>query len=480
DEPQYLVYYNTSYNDPSLSEFKLIIELSKELYIPMTVIIPFQQMANPTTVNPSSLTPLNQSSIQRYVTTSSTDQITLSLIYFDTHHNNIIDGAIFSLDQSVETFTYAYDVLQNGSIIVNLDPYTVGENTIHITLSKAGYQNTSYTLILETIPSETTIRISNQSNSGLLENSTSVNSTYLEGETTELFFLVTYYDTVFNEVIRGTCYTSQSNEAYTITSTEYANGTWGVKVTLQATGDHPLVFSFSEENYKSAEFIVTLSIEEGTSPTLPDPQNGGSFSFGFLLFGIILTLLILALMFFAYKFYIYLTSDTFGNANPKALLIQEASGITLYSRPFTKQFEADPLLLSGFISAISQFGQEIFSETDNLESIKHGDNTLILEPKGKLIFALIVEKETPEAREILRTCCDEIQITVDGTLVDIFQLQDRINPFVESTFLTHNKTNWERYKENLRKWLINIKKKLENIRKKLENKIENIRKKDTD
>jgi hypothetical protein len=267
--------------------------------------------------------------------------------------------------------------------------------------------------------------------------------------------LVTYYDTIHNEVIRSVCQTNQTNEAFTITTTEYANGTWEVKVTLLATGDYPLLFSFSEENYNSAEFKVNLSVEQGI--ILQESQDSEPFDFWLFILGIFLTLLILILIYFAYKFYIYLTKDSFGNANPKAMLIQELSGVTLYSRPFTQQFETDPLLLSGFISAINQFGQEIFNEKDTLETIKHGDNTIVIEPKGNLIFALIVEKETPEVRKILRTCCDKIKITVDGHLVDIYQLQDEINPFVELTFLTNNKTNLKRLKENSIKWLKNLK-----------------------
>ncbi|MHA1911906.1 MAG: hypothetical protein ACTSYA_09440 [Candidatus Kariarchaeaceae archaeon] len=457
DGSSYLVYYNTSHNDPSIVNFKLIIELSKELYLPMEVSVSFEQKANPTTINPSSLTPLNQSSIQRYVTSSSADLITLSFVYYDTNHGNIINGTVVSLAQTPETVSFEYEVLLNGSVIVNLDPHTVGENTIHISFSKPGYQTTLYSLALETIPSETTIRISSQSSLGLtLENSSSVNTTYLEGETTELIFLVTYFDITHNEVIRSVCNTTPSNESFTITTSEFVNGTWRVKVTLLATGDYPLVFSFFEENYNSVEFMVDLIVEEGSSPTIQDPSDNGIFSLGFLIMGIILTLLILALMYYGYKLYIYLTKDTFGNANPKAMFIQETSGVTLYSRPLTRQFEADPLLISGFISAINQFGQEIFSESGTLETIKHGDNTIIIEPKGKLIFALIVEKETPEVRALLRSCCDKIRITTNGFLVDVYQLQDEINPYVEASFLTNNKTNWSLFTENLRKWLRNL------------------------
>ncbi|TFF84554.1 tetratricopeptide repeat protein [Candidatus Heimdallarchaeota archaeon] len=109
---------------------------------------------------------------------------------------------------------------------------------------------------------------------------------------------------------------------------------------------------------------------------------------------------------------------------PHSLLILSENGLLLHSHYFNDSLEFDDLIASGFISAISAFGEKLFKvkssdesefgQDSKLRSITHGKFTIMLESSSKYIFALIVESENPKTRKQLRQFTQQTKdLTID-------------------------------------------------------------------
>lgn len=126
--------------------------------------------------------------------------------------------------------------------------------------------------------------------------------------------------------------------------------------------------------------------------------------------------------------------DLYGGAEPKAIIILRNTGIPLYSLGLTEDFRAEPELISGFISAINNFASQIFDERENLETIRHGGYTLILEAEAGLIVALITDKETPKARSYLHKFVERVNSLDISPYLSIPEVEDILDPIIQEFF----------------------------------------------
>ncbi len=110
---------------------------------------------------------------------------------------------------------------------------------------------------------------------------------------------------------------------------------------------------------------------------------------------------------------IYLTKD-----KPNIFLIISDSGVPIYSYYFEDSFSMDKSLISGFITAIVLFTDELKStkeeknfdaDKNKLQSIRHGDFEILMEKREKFVTAIIADKETYSLRRTLITLTNKLE-----------------------------------------------------------------------
>ncbi|MEA2071122.1 MAG: hypothetical protein U9O98_07505 [Asgard group archaeon] len=83
------------------------------------------------------------------------------------------------------------------------------------------------------------------------------------------------------------------------------------------------------------------------------------------------------------------------------ILITTESGVPIYSKYFDERLKKNDVLVSGFLSSISSFTEEILSRKTpgSLKNITHEEMTILIEKvKKQLLLILFVEKDTHELR----------------------------------------------------------------------------------
>jgi methanogenic corrinoid protein MtbC1 len=100
-------------------------------------------------------------------------------------------------------------------------------------------------------------------------------------------------------------------------------------------------------------------------------------------------------------------TPTFQKAEFKGVIILSTDGIPIYQL-LEKSIEADPMLTSGLISALSNFAGEAFNVEGSLESINYQGLAILIETREKALYVLLTVEETFLARQKLRELTHEI------------------------------------------------------------------------
>ncbi|MCG3218460.1 MAG: hypothetical protein KAR35_05615, partial [Candidatus Heimdallarchaeota archaeon] len=91
----------------------------------------------------------------------------------------------------------------------------------------------------------------------------------------------------------------------------------------------------------------------------------------------------------------------------RGVIILSPDGIPIYQL-LEKTIEADPMLTSGLISALSNFAEQAFKVEGSLESINYEGLAIMIETREKALYVLLTEEETFLARQKLRELTHEI------------------------------------------------------------------------
>jgi hypothetical protein len=78
---------------------------------------------------------------------------------------------------------------------------------------------------------------------------------------------------------------------------------------------------------------------------------------------------------------------------PKVILIMEKSGITLFSCQFELGNQIEDQLISGFLTAINAFGNEIFNVTGTLDQISYNEFNIIMRSIEEFTFCYIFKNQ---------------------------------------------------------------------------------------
>ena len=117
------------------------------------------------------------------------------------------------------------------------------------------------------------------------------------------------------------------------------------------------------------------------------------------------------------------------------LLVIDEGGLPLYSYNFSKKQDIDDLLISGLISAIINFSQEVLGKgVETLRSITHEGRAVIIERQENIMAVLVSDNETFESRlqvrKFLKEAMSKIKKKVSARPIN----QEEFQPIVESVF----------------------------------------------
>ncbi|MFW9977342.1 MAG: tetratricopeptide repeat protein [Candidatus Thorarchaeota archaeon] len=118
------------------------------------------------------------------------------------------------------------------------------------------------------------------------------------------------------------------------------------------------------------------------------------------------------------------------------LTLCKESGLSEFVHQFDSEMEMDSGLVSGFISAITTFSNEVMGKIGMLRSINHEGFTLMMEHTERRIVTLIAEEESFDIRYLLREFAKAFEdiypsITLEGIKDDTF---DKAEELVDTIF----------------------------------------------
>ncbi|MFW9917595.1 MAG: hypothetical protein ACFFGZ_18490, partial [Candidatus Thorarchaeota archaeon] len=89
-----------------------------------------------------------------------------------------------------------------------------------------------------------------------------------------------------------------------------------------------------------------------------------------------------------------LESPTQPPEEPVMILIMGKEGLGLFSKAFLPGSQIHEQLLSGFLSAISSFGKELFEGPETLDRIEYKEHTIAIKPLESLMFAYVFKGQS--------------------------------------------------------------------------------------
>ncbi|MCK5408805.1 MAG: hypothetical protein KAJ30_00950, partial [Candidatus Heimdallarchaeota archaeon] len=95
--------------------------------------------------------------------------------------------------------------------------------------------------------------------------------------------------------------------------------------------------------------------------------------------------------------YRYYKSSDIVPETPILLTIVSDDGLSLFTSLFDDTIKVDSFLVSGFLSAINMFGEEVFSVSGSIETIKHQDYTILIRQREKFLFCYVYKGQSYHA-----------------------------------------------------------------------------------
>ena len=95
------------------------------------------------------------------------------------------------------------------------------------------------------------------------------------------------------------------------------------------------------------------------------------------------------------------------NEEPVLLLILAEGGFLLFSYPFTDEVKVEDEIFGGFLSAITSFSDEVFSE--GFDRAKFGSYTVLMKNVGDFSFCYVLKGQTYLAKKKLSNFTENFQ-----------------------------------------------------------------------
>ena len=106
--------------------------------------------------------------------------------------------------------------------------------------------------------------------------------------------------------------------------------------------------------------------------------------------------------------YKYFSSSDIVPEYPILLTIVSEDGMSLFTSLFDETIKIDSFLVSGFLSAINNFGEEVFAVSGSIETIKHQDYTILIKQRETFLFCYVYKGQSYYAIQKLEEFLDNI------------------------------------------------------------------------
>ncbi|MBA7482519.1 hypothetical protein ES707_18010 [subsurface metagenome] len=106
--------------------------------------------------------------------------------------------------------------------------------------------------------------------------------------------------------------------------------------------------------------------------------------------------------------YKYIKSSDIVHESPILLTIVSDDGISLFTHLFDETIKVDSFLVSGFLSAINAFGEEVFAASGSIETIKHQEYTILIRQREKFLFSYVYKGQSYHAIQKLEKFLNNI------------------------------------------------------------------------
>lgn len=117
------------------------------------------------------------------------------------------------------------------------------------------------------------------------------------------------------------------------------------------------------------------------------------------------------------------------------LLVIDEGGLPYYSYNFSEKEQIDDLLISGLITAIISFSEEVLGKgVETLRSITHQGRAVIIEQQDNIMAVLVAEDETFESRLQVRKFLKEAVRQIRNKMNKELVKREEFQPLVESIF----------------------------------------------
>jgi hypothetical protein len=257
----YTFTFDTSNVVSYTSSFILIINASKTSYLSKDLIITFNMDEAYTQINPQGVTPVNNSLVSKYFSQASFDLIELQLQYQESTHGTSIQNALIAHNASATDFSISLSEDFNNVWTIQLNPETVGNFVIKFTFDMLGYQQLTYVLSIQVDVTPTSVV--QDGHPDFTEIESAINITYDPDSYAPLVLFVTYYDSIYNDILNdGSLEVWSDGINVSILVDQFENGTYSIQLSPQGTGIENITINFDRPNYLSSTLSLTLEIEE--------------------------------------------------------------------------------------------------------------------------------------------------------------------------------------------------------------------------
>jgi hypothetical protein len=257
----YTFIFDTSNIVSYVSSFTLIIDASKPSYLSKDLIITFNMDEAYTEINPQEDTPVNNSLVTKYFSHSSFDLIELQLQYQESTQGTVIQNALITHNASITDFSITLTEDLNNVWTIQLDPETTGNFAISFVFNMMGYQQLTYVLSIQVDVTPTSVVQDGHLDFNGIDST--INITYDPDSYTPLVLFVTYYDSIYHDILNdGLLEVWSDGINVSILVDQFENGTYSIQLSPQGSGIENITMNFDTTNYLSSTLSLTLEIEE--------------------------------------------------------------------------------------------------------------------------------------------------------------------------------------------------------------------------
>ncbi|MHA2275368.1 MAG: hypothetical protein ACXAC2_06360, partial [Candidatus Kariarchaeaceae archaeon] len=209
--------------------------------------------------------------IDQFFDNNSLDELSLTLQYNDSIYGDSLLGNNLNITGSYTTDNLSIIAIRQGlEWIITIDPNHIGSYNITFTFNQTGYQTQSFMVTLSINSTLTEVIVGG--NTQFTGNGSVLSVYYHNGTRDNLSILMTFNDTVYNQVLDNASLDKIFNDlVMNLVEIIHLNNTIEIIIQPNKTGIYQINFTFSQYGYNSQ--FITITIEVNTTSTSLTTSN---------------------------------------------------------------------------------------------------------------------------------------------------------------------------------------------------------------